>query len=260
MDLPGGDPAEHWESLQRVVPGFKDTDMIYPAHDYRNLTESTIGVERATNPNLIPRNKEGYLKWMGSMAQPTPEWMVKTVQANLEGTTDPKVDWIPADAACMSMCSPVVGGSSLESVPEVSPEEVHSRHRAADPPLLLDVREADEYSGPLGHLPGSMLVPLGELPERLAELDSHRARSIITLSSERPVAEALAAPATGLPLSARPRRSTILLDPRRASSTWKARLPFQASSTRTSISWASVSARCGWISLALAARGRSSRK
>ena len=167
--------------------------MIYPAHDYRNLTESTIGVERATNPNLIPRNKEGYLKWMGSMAQPTPEWMVKTVQANLEGTTDPKVDWIPADAACMSMCSPVVGGSSLESVPEVSPEEVHSRHRAADPPLLLDVREADEYSGPLGHLPGSMLVPLGELPERLAELDSHRARSIITLSSERPVAEALAA-------------------------------------------------------------------
>ena len=181
MDLPGGDPAEHWESLQRVVPGLKDTVAIYPAHDYRNLTESTIGVERETNPNLIPRNKEGYLKWMGSMAQPTPEWMVKTVRANLEGTTDPKVDWIPADAACMSVCSPVAGSSSLESVPEVSPEEVHARYRAADPPLLLDVREADEHSGLSGHLPGSKHLPLGELPERLAELDSHRARSIITV-------------------------------------------------------------------------------
>jgi glyoxylase-like metal-dependent hydrolase (beta-lactamase superfamily II)/rhodanese-related sulfurtransferase len=180
-DLPGGDPAEHWESLQRIVPGLKDTDVVYPAHDYRNLTESTVGVERSTNPNLAPRSKESYVKWMGSMSQPTPEWMVKTVRANLEGTTNPAVDWIPADAACMSMCSPVVSGLSLESIPEVSVEEVYSRQRASDGPLLLDVREPDEYTGPLGHLPGTLLIPLGELRDRLTEMDSHRGRPIVTV-------------------------------------------------------------------------------
>jgi glyoxylase-like metal-dependent hydrolase (beta-lactamase superfamily II)/rhodanese-related sulfurtransferase len=180
-DLPGGDPAEHWESLQRVVPGLNETDAIYPAHDYRSLTESIIGVELMTNPNLAPRSKESYVEWMGSMSQPTPEWMVKTVRANLEGSTDPAVDWIPDDAACMSMCSPVVSGMSLELVPEVSVEEVHARRGAADPPLLLDVREPDEYTGFLGHVPGSVLVPLGELRDRLAEIESHRGRSIVTI-------------------------------------------------------------------------------
>jgi rhodanese-related sulfurtransferase len=180
-DLPGGDPAEHWESLQRVVPGLKDTDVIYPAHDYRNLTESTIGVERRTNPNLTPRSKESYVKWMTSMSQPTPEWMVKTVRANLEGKTDLAIDWIPADAACMSMCSPVTTDLSVESVPEVSVEEVYARQRATAPPLLLDVREPDEYIGSLGHVPGSVLVPLGELRERLAEMDPHRGRAIVTV-------------------------------------------------------------------------------
>jgi len=190
-DLPGGDPAEHWESLQRVLPGFRDTDVIYPAHDYRNLTESALGVERRTNPNLRERSKEDYVTWMASMAQATPEWMLKTVAANLAGTTDPEVDWIPADAACRSMCSPV-DTASVRSVPEVSPEEVRSRVAAAEPPLLLDVREPDEFWGPLGHLPGAVLVPLGELPQRLAELDTHRARPVVTIcrSGNRSVAAA----------------------------------------------------------------------
>lgn len=180
-DLPGGDPAEHWESLQRVVPSFRETDVVYPAHDYRNLTESTVGEERRTNPHLSPRSKESYVGWLESLAQPTPNWMVKTVRANLDGTTDAAVDWIPQDAACMSMCSTVVGNVSLEGVTEVSSEEVHARHQGADPPFLLDVREADEYSGPLGHLPGTTLVPLGELSDRVTELDPHRSQSIVTI-------------------------------------------------------------------------------
>jgi len=37
---------------------------------------------------------------------------------------------------------------------------------------LIDVRQPREYER--GHLPGAILIPLGELPERLKELDPHK--------------------------------------------------------------------------------------
>ena len=36
--------------------------------------------------------------------------------------------------------------------------------------MLVDVRERDEYEGPLGHIKGSRLIPLSELPSRASEL------------------------------------------------------------------------------------------
>ena len=39
---------------------------------------------------------------------------------------------------------------------------------------VLDVREPDETSGPLGRIPGAVLIPLGELSERMGELDKTR--------------------------------------------------------------------------------------
>ncbi len=35
---------------------------------------------------------------------------------------------------------------------------------------VLDVREPEEFDGPLGHLPGAQPVPLGELAQRVAEI------------------------------------------------------------------------------------------
>ena len=41
---------------------------------------------------------------------------------------------------------------------------------SATPPLLIDVREP--WEAELVSIPGSVLIPLGELPERISELDS----------------------------------------------------------------------------------------
>jgi rhodanese-related sulfurtransferase len=35
---------------------------------------------------------------------------------------------------------------------------------------VVDVRERDEYEGPLGHIKGSRLIPLSEMPSRASEL------------------------------------------------------------------------------------------
>ena len=179
-DLPGGDPAEHWESLHRVLPGFSDTETILPGHDYRDLTESTLGVERQSNRNLSERTKEDYVAWLASMAQPTPDWMLKTVRANVAGTTDPKVAGIPEDAACMSVCSPVAAPSV--PVPEISSEDLRTMIAKGGPtPLVLDVRQPEELVGSVGRLSGASFIPSGELQQRLSEISDHREGPIVTV-------------------------------------------------------------------------------
>jgi rhodanese-related sulfurtransferase len=39
---------------------------------------------------------------------------------------------------------------------------------------ILDVRGPDEFSGPLGHIKGALLIPLDELAERTGELSGDR--------------------------------------------------------------------------------------
>jgi rhodanese-related sulfurtransferase len=44
---------------------------------------------------------------------------------------------------------------------------------------VLDVRESEEFEGPLGHIENAILVPLGELTKRLEELG--KARPIVAV-------------------------------------------------------------------------------
>jgi rhodanese-related sulfurtransferase len=51
---------------------------------------------------------------------------------------------------------------------------LHQALGSAQPPTVVDVRNADEVSGPLGGIPGARNLPLGELSARLAELSDAR--------------------------------------------------------------------------------------
>ncbi|MBH8559693.1 rhodanese-like domain-containing protein [Hymenobacter negativus] len=51
---------------------------------------------------------------------------------------------------------------------EISPEDLHRRLQAGDDIQLIDVREEMEFE--YCHLPGSLLLPLDELPRRAAEV------------------------------------------------------------------------------------------
>ena len=43
-----------------------------------------------------------------------------------------------------------------------------------DKSIVLDVRTEEEYYGPLGHINGSILIPINELEDRLSELNDYR--------------------------------------------------------------------------------------
>lgn len=69
-------------------------------------------------------------------------------------------------------------------VPEISVDAVHALAAGgpgADAPLLLDVRQPEEFRGPLGHVPGATLLPLGELFARLHELEPWRDRPVVVI-------------------------------------------------------------------------------
>jgi molybdopterin/thiamine biosynthesis adenylyltransferase/rhodanese-related sulfurtransferase len=55
---------------------------------------------------------------------------------------------------------------------EITPTELKQRLDAGDAPFILDVREPNEYQ--INRIPGSTLIPLGELPRRHQELDPDR--------------------------------------------------------------------------------------
>jgi len=58
--------------------------------------------------------------------------------------------------------------------------------------LVLDVRSAEEYHGPLGHIAGSRHIAVSELPERLAELEDYRDRTIaVVCRTDRRSAKAM---------------------------------------------------------------------
>ncbi len=67
-------------------------------------------------------------------------------------------------------------GTGAAGLPTVSVEAFRRRREAGEAPLLLDVRERFETD--IAAIPGAQVIPLGELPARLHELDTARAYTL----------------------------------------------------------------------------------
>jgi uncharacterized membrane protein YdjX (TVP38/TMEM64 family) len=63
----------------------------------------------------------------------------------------------------------------------LTPHQVHTLLSQNAPPLVMDVRNPEEFIGALGHIAGALLLPLPELDQRLADLTPHRQRTIVTV-------------------------------------------------------------------------------
>jgi glyoxylase-like metal-dependent hydrolase (beta-lactamase superfamily II) len=63
-DLPGGDPAELYDSLHHRLLALDDALVVLPGHDYGVTPTSTLGRERKENYVLQPRTLEEFLRFM----------------------------------------------------------------------------------------------------------------------------------------------------------------------------------------------------
>jgi glyoxylase-like metal-dependent hydrolase (beta-lactamase superfamily II) len=81
-DFQNGDPLVAYRSLTEVLLRLPDETLVYPGHDYRGWTVSTIGEERAHNPRLQVRSAEEYASIMRALDLPSPAMMDIAVPAN----------------------------------------------------------------------------------------------------------------------------------------------------------------------------------
>ncbi len=74
-------------------------------------------------------------------------------------------------------------GRSVARIELIDVDELAARLETDDPPLVLDVRDADEYAE--GHIPGSVHIPFGELGDRLDELPREGAIAAVCSGGKR---------------------------------------------------------------------------
>jgi len=81
-DFQNGDPAQLYDSLHKKVLVLPDDTLIYPGHDYKGWTVSTIAEEKRANPRLEPSTKEAFIELMNGLDLPDPKMMDVAVPAN----------------------------------------------------------------------------------------------------------------------------------------------------------------------------------
>jgi len=83
-DFQNGDPYVHYDSLFNKLLRLPDETMVYPAHDYKGMMNSTIGEEKRFNPRLQVNNADEYAEIMNNLNLPMPKMIDVAVPANLK--------------------------------------------------------------------------------------------------------------------------------------------------------------------------------
>jgi glyoxylase-like metal-dependent hydrolase (beta-lactamase superfamily II) len=82
-DFQNGDAGQSWDSIQQRLFPLPDDTALYPAHDYRGWTVSSIGEEKRCNPRLAGKTRAQYIEIMHNLNLPNPKLMDVAIPANL---------------------------------------------------------------------------------------------------------------------------------------------------------------------------------
>ena len=146
-DFQNGDPRQEYESIFGRLLKLPESTLVFPAHDYKGDTVSTIGEEKAFNPRLQVKSADEYVTLMNSLKLPNPKMMDVAVPANIH------VGLHQEEIARRGWSL-----SALEAMSVLGRQDV----------ALIDLRESQERERH-GTIPGSLHVPYTALQENLSE-------------------------------------------------------------------------------------------
>jgi glyoxylase-like metal-dependent hydrolase (beta-lactamase superfamily II)/rhodanese-related sulfurtransferase len=161
-DLPTGNPEALYESLFHCVLRLDPQLKVFPAHEYKGRSHSTIAQELAQNPRLQRRDRDAFVEMMRNLNLTMPTHITEALRANMSGGKT--VAQLLAEAAAR--------------VPFMSLAELKSHLQVDDDLIVLDVREREEYEK--GHIPGARHLPRGQLELRVNEDLPDPTRRILT--------------------------------------------------------------------------------
>ncbi|MNL00697.1 putative metallo-hydrolase [compost metagenome] len=81
-DFQSGDAGTLFDSLTEKLFRLPDDTLVYPAHDYKGHTQSTIGHERAHNSRVAGRTRDEFIVMMRALNLPRPKLIDIAVPAN----------------------------------------------------------------------------------------------------------------------------------------------------------------------------------
>ena len=87
-DFQSGDAGALFDSITQKLFALPDATTVYPGHDYKGRTSSTIGDEKRDNPRLARRTREAFIQLMSELRLPRPRMMDVAVPANLRSGQD----------------------------------------------------------------------------------------------------------------------------------------------------------------------------
>lgn len=162
-DFQQGDAHTLYRSIVEQIFTLPDECVLYPAHDYRGLTCSSVAEEKRFNPRIGgARSEADFAGYMANLGLGHPKQMDVAVPANmLCGHIEAAEAALAADWAPLRYTYAGINEIDADWV------AVHAKELQ-----IVDVREPQEFTGELGHIAGASLIPLGELSTQLALLDS----------------------------------------------------------------------------------------
>lgn len=177
-DFQQGDSRKLWNSVHDQIFSLPDTTKLYPGHDYKGRTVSTVAEEKRHNPRLGHNaSPESFVELMDKLGLAYPRHIDRALPANLalgreagDGGAQ-----VAADAWDSITRSPA-------GVRHVTPDWVEAHGKEV---RLIDVREVSEWNGPLGHLDGAEHAPLGSLAAAAAKWSLDDRLVLICRSSGR---------------------------------------------------------------------------
>ncbi|KAB2914414.1 MAG: MBL fold metallo-hydrolase [Hyphomicrobiaceae bacterium] len=140
-DFQNGSARAQYQSLFGKLLKLPDETLVYPAHDYKGDTVSTIGEEKAFNPRLQVKSVDEYVDLMSKLNLPNPKMMDVAVPANMR-------QGLPQDEIARR-------GWALTATQAMA--------QIGDPNVaLIDLREHSERERH-GVIPGSLNAPYPDL-------------------------------------------------------------------------------------------------
>ncbi|MFZ0606749.1 MAG: MBL fold metallo-hydrolase [Xanthobacteraceae bacterium] len=144
-DFQNGDPRAQYDSIFNKLLKLPDAMLVYPAHDYKGDTVSTIGEEKLFNPRLKVKSMDEYAALMNGLNLPNPKMMDVAVPANM------RVGLQQEEVARKGWAMTAAEAIAVRGRPEIA---------------IVDLREKSERERH-GIIPGSLHAPYVSLQDEI---------------------------------------------------------------------------------------------
>lgn len=165
-DFQQGSSENLFQSVREKLFNFEDDTIVYPAHDYKGFTHSTIGLEKRLNPRLNESiSKAQFVQIMKDLKLDLPKKIHEAVPANIH-----------CGILSQEVLVPIISAKMVyEDLPDYK---------------VIDVRRTDEFNNELGHIPGAKLATLGPDLEQLLSTITKSDKIVFVCRSGKRSAEA----------------------------------------------------------------------